>query len=74
MCTSLSVFSFDTYGAKVSIEKEYYDLEFHDTSGTTDYDRLRPLVYPKTVRFIEIIYKLIMVNGKVIFRKEAGYN
>ena len=43
---------FDNYGVTVMISGKPYTLGLFDTSGQEDYDRLRPLSYPKTDVFL----------------------
>lgn len=39
---------FDNYVSKVTVNNEEVELNLWDTSGSEDYDRLRPLAYPDT--------------------------
>jgi Ras-related C3 botulinum toxin substrate 1 len=43
---------YDDYSAQVTVDGVTYDVTFCDTAGQDDYDRLRPLSYPKTDIFI----------------------
>ena len=41
---------FDSYQSTVMVDKKPITLLLWDTAGQEDYDRLRPLAYPQTVR------------------------
>ncbi|XP_050432842.1 ras-like GTP-binding protein RhoL [Adelges cooleyi] len=43
---------FDNYAANIEVEGQIYNMCLWDTAGQEDYERLRPLSYPKTNCFL----------------------
>jgi GTPase SAR1 family protein len=42
-------FRFENYSVQVVVDGKLIDLMLWDTAGAEDFDRLRPLSYPRTV-------------------------
>ena len=44
----------ENYQVTVMVDKKPIVLELFDTAGQEDYDRLRPMAYPRTVSYIYV--------------------
>ena len=53
---------FDSYFAKVMVSGRLAQVNFWDTAGQEDYDRLRPMSYPQTDAFI-VFFSLLSENS-----------
>jgi len=53
---------FDNYSVEVDFAGTHYKIEFWDTAGLEDYDRLRPLSYPLTDCFAVLISTFLVSN------------
>ena len=56
----------DNYQSLVMVDQKPYAMQLWDTAGQEGYDRLRPLAYPKTVRYK--IYDNIIYNSGGVMR------
>jgi len=60
---------FDNYVAAISVGGKSYELGLFDTAGQEDYDRLRPLAYPRTDVFIVCFCIVSMKSFKNVREK-----
>ncbi|KTG38510.1 hypothetical protein cypCar_00047950 [Cyprinus carpio] len=61
---------FDNYSANVMVDGKPVNLGLWDTAGQEDYDRLRPLSYPQTVRHHCPNTPIILVGTKLDLRDD----
>jgi len=60
---------FDNYVAAITVGGKSYELGLFDTAGQEDYDRLRPLAYPRTDVFIVCFCIVSMKSFKNVREK-----
>ena len=60
---------FDNFHAEISLDGQVHHLGLFDTAGQEEYDRLRPLAYPKTEVFLVCFCVVSMASFKNVREK-----
>ena len=67
----------DNYSAKITVEGKPATFNTWDTPGQEDYDRLRPLSYPRTDVFLvcfSIVNPTSLFNVKAMWKPEISHH
>ena len=70
---------FDQYQVNVPVKNDATGMEqiinigLWDTAGQEDYDKLRPISYPQTVKFFEALKKMYKFGIFVLYRMCFSY-